>query len=91
VTVDPEGIDADDMSEALLGLMTLGTHPECAAIDERHPGGFAFFGWNTRVCGATSNLGRCRAPLLDTGCECADHDPCERQRNQRGEGRPQPT
>ena len=93
VAVDPEAVDADGMDEALLGLMALGAHLERAAGDERHAGGLAFLGGETGVCGAASDLGRCRGRLFDAGGEGADHDAGQRhdrQRNQRGEAHRQP-
>ena len=71
VTVDPKAVDADDMGEALLGLMALGAHLECAAGDECHAGGVAFLGRQAGVGGAASRL---RAVVRVAGCESADHD-----------------
>ena len=67
VAVDPEAVDADDMGEALLGLMALGAHLERAAGDERHAGGLAFLGGEAGVRGAAPDLGlvawRCSMPV----------------------------
>ena len=93
VTVDPEAVDADDVGEALLGLMALGAHLERAAGNERHAGGLAFPGRKTGVGIAAPDLGRCWGRLFDADCEGAHHDAGQRhdrQRNQRGEAHRQP-
>ena len=83
VTVDPEAVDADDMGEALLGLMALGAHRERAAGDEHHAGGFAFLGGEAASTRRSFRSSAWSRALLDAGRKGAGQTPASTVPNPR--------